>query len=64
MENIMEQNGKKYIIIGDKAMEINSFDEAGKPVIKVESEKIVYPDGRQDVIIRVPCLSIQGENKI
>lgn len=62
MENIIEKDGKKYVKLGDKALEIASFDVNGKPIIKVESEEISYPDGRQDVIIKVPYLGITSKN--
>lgn len=43
--------------IGDKVVEI----EDG--VIKATAEEIRHPDGRVDVIVRVPCLQIVAKNK-
>jgi len=63
MPMIIEENGKKYLIIGDKAIPFERFDEAGNPIIDVKSETIKHPDGRQDVIIKVPCLQIKVVDK-
>ncbi len=52
---IFEKDGKKYMKIGDKAIEI---DADGKPVIECISEEKTYPDGHVDVTIHVPCLQI------
>ena len=35
---IKEKDGKKYLIIGNKAIPFNSLDKNGKPIIKVETE--------------------------
>lgn len=31
------------------------------PIIKVEAEEIKYPDGRVDIIVKVPCLTITSK---
>ena len=46
------------IKIGDKLVEA---DENG--VIKATAEEIRRPDGRVDVIIKVPCLQIASDIK-
>jgi len=60
---IIEKDGKRYLVIGDKAIPFERFDEAGNPIIDVKSEVIKHPDGRQDVIIKVPCLQIKVVDK-
>ena len=60
MENIIEKDGKKYVQLGDMALEINAFDVNGLPIIKVETEEKEYPDGRKDVTVKVPYLRITG----
>ena len=62
MENIIEHEGKQYLKVGDKALEISSFDKAGKPIIKVESVETPNENGGTDVTISVPCLKIVGDN--
>ena len=50
------------IQIGNKVIEVDRFIEIeGKqiPVIQTISEEICYPNGRIDVIVKVPCLQIQ-----
>lgn len=44
------------IKIGDKLVEANA---SGK--IKATAEEIHHPDGRVDVIVHVPCLTIQAK---
>lgn len=51
-----------FIRMGDKLVEVDRI-ENGVPVIKARAEEIKHPDGRQDVIVRVPCLQIQGKSK-
>lgn len=43
--------------IGDKLVEVED------DVIKAEVEEIRHPDGRVDVIVRVPCLQIQAKKE-
>lgn len=43
--------------IGDKVVEVE------KGVIKATAKEIHHPDGRVDVIIKVPCLQIAGNIK-
>lgn len=47
--------------IGDKLVEADT--SMGVPVIKATSEEVRHPDGRVDIIIKVPCLEIAGEIK-
>jgi len=48
------------IRIKDKIVEVDRF-ENGIPVIKAKAEEIKHPDGRVDVIVKVPCLQIQDK---
>ena len=43
--------------IGDKLVEVNDG------VIKATAEEIRHPDGRVDVIVKVPCLRIKGKTQ-
>ena len=43
--------------IGDKLVEVNDG------VIKAMAEEMRHPDGRVDVIVKVPCLQIKAERK-
>ena len=60
---IVIQDGKKYLIIGNKAIPFDAVDANGKPIIKTNSETIKYPDGRQDVTVFVDCLDVNSEVK-
>jgi hypothetical protein len=53
----------KYIKIGNKLVQVDHLDTAGKPVIKATAEEIKHPDGHVDVIVHVPCLQIASANK-
>lgn len=45
--------------IGDKLVDAEMKN--GIPVIKATSEEIRHPDGRVDVIVKVPCLRIASK---
>lgn len=47
------------IRIGDKVVEADM--SSGTPVIKATAEEVRHPDGRVDVIVKVPCLQIQAK---
>ncbi len=64
MARIIIKDGQKYMLIGDKAIPFDSFDENGKPIIKVESKETPNDRGGKDVEVRIPCLKITGENKL
>lgn len=49
------------IKIGDKLVEADI--SSGVPVIKATAEEIHHPDGRVDVVIKVPCLQIASDIK-
>ena len=51
---------KMELRIKDKIVKVDRI-ENGIPVIKAKAEEIRHPDGRVDVIIRVPCLQIQNK---
>lgn len=63
MEKYVEIGDKKYVRIGDKLVEIERFDENGKPVIKTYSTEVRHEDGRVDITIHVPCLQIAGKQE-
>jgi hypothetical protein len=47
--------------LGDKVVEVEMRN--GVPTIQAMAEEIKYPDGRQDVIVHVPCFKIGGSVK-
>lgn len=51
----------RQIKIGDKIVEID--DSSGAPVIYATAEEIKRPDGSQDVIVHVPCLTIESKKE-
>ncbi len=53
---------KMTIRIGGRLVEIDRFVN-GIPVIKATAEEIKHPDGRQDVVVHVPCLKLAAEQK-
>lgn len=57
MGKIIEKDGKKYLMVEDKAFPLRD----GK--VKVESEEIENEDGSKDVIIKVPCLKVEQKQK-
>jgi hypothetical protein len=48
---------KIKIRLGGKVVEAEIGPD-GRPVIKARAEEIKHPDGRQDVIVHVPCSKI------
>ena len=63
MSNIIEKDGKKYLVIGKVAIPFDKMSDNDKPIIEVESEEIINEDGSKDVKIYVPTLKVIGENK-
>ncbi len=49
------------IKIGNKVVEVDTVN--GVPTIRGYAEEIKRPDGRQDVIVHVPCLCITAKEK-
>lgn len=49
------------IKIGDKIVDIELKD--GVPTIKAEVEEIHHPDGRIDVVVKVPCLQLNSKKE-
>jgi hypothetical protein len=64
MPKIIEQDGKKYLIIGKRAIPFSRVDASGKPIVDVKSETKEYPDGRKDVVIKVPSLKVANKNNL
>ena len=50
-----------YIKIGGRRVPVTLKN--GMPTIKCESEEIKHPDGRIDVIVKVPWLSLQSKTE-
>jgi len=42
--------------IGNRVIEVDT--SSGVPTIHAQAEEIRYPDGRQDVIVHVPCMTL------
>ena len=61
MGNIVKVKGKDYLKIKDKLVEIDHFDENGKPVIGVWSEEKPNATGGMDCTVHVNCLQIAAE---
>lgn len=55
MANIIEHEGKKYLRVGDKLIEV---DANGKPVHECWSEETPNANGGMDCTVHVPCLQI------
>lgn len=51
-----------YLKVGDKLVKVDRIED-GVPIINVESEETVNPDGTVDCIVKVPCLQISSEMK-
>lgn len=58
MSEIIKVDGKDYVKMGDKLVEVDHFDENGKPVLKTWSESKTHPDGRIDCTVHVECIQI------
>lgn len=55
---LIEQDGQTYLRVGDKAIPVE-LDENGVPrPIKPQIERTEHEDGRVDVTVKVPCLTI------
>lgn len=59
----VEIEGKKYVRIGDKLVEVDHLDADGKPVITCTSKTVRHDDGRIDCTVIVPCLQCRAEPK-
>jgi len=46
------------IQMGDKIVEADN--SSGVPVIKAKAEEVRHPDGRVDIVVKIPCLKIAG----
>ena len=64
MPEIIEQNGKKYLVIGTIAIPFDKSDGNNKPIIEVTSEEMINENGGKNIKIFVPVLKVVGENKI
>lgn len=51
------------IKIGNKVVPISGYGANGVPIIKATSEEIKHPDGRIDVIIKVPCMELNAKKE-
>ena len=50
-----------YIELGGRKVPVKNKN--GVPTIKCESEEIRHPDGRVDVIVKVPWLNLQSKTE-
>ena len=57
---MIEINGKNYVRMGDKLVEVVGFDQQGKPVLKTWSEETPNANGGTDCTVHVECLQIAG----
>lgn len=55
---IIRVNGKDYVKMGNKLVEVDHLDTNGKPVLKCWSEEKKNAAGGTDVTVHVPCLQI------
>ena len=55
---IIEKEGKKYVKIGNRAVEFEDYDENGIPIIKPKIEKTKHKNGKVDIKITIPSLRI------
>lgn len=60
MTQIIEQNGKKYLILGDKAIPYEFTDKHGKPMIEVKTEETKNKNGGMDIKVYVQTLKVVG----
>ena len=60
---ILEKNGKKYIIIGTKAIPFEKFDTNNIPIIKVRSKETINKKGGKDIKVFVPLLKVVGKQQ-
>lgn len=51
-------DGKDYVKMGDKLVEVDHLDENGKPILKTWSEEIPNAAGGMDCTMHVECLQI------
>lgn len=55
-------DGKKlYLKFGEKLVEVEKTDDTDFPhIVLTEQDCVItkYPDGRQDVLIKIPCLEL------
>ena len=61
MTNIVKIEGKSYVRVGDKLVEIDYFDEQGKPVLKCWSEEKPNANGGMDCTVHVSCFQIAAK---
>lgn len=60
---VVQIKGKPYVVIGDKAVPVDYFDENGKPVTNaMYSTEKNHPDGRRDVTVHVECFQIAAQS--
>lgn len=62
---VFEHEGQKYLKVAeDKAMPIDGLRDDGTPIVRPRAEEIVHLDGRKDVKMHVPLLTIKGQNQL
>ena len=58
MANIIKVDGKDYVRMGDKLVEVDHLDTNGNPVLKCWSEEKPNAAGGMDCTVHVECLQI------
>lgn len=61
MDEIITVEGKNYVRMGDKLVEVDHLDANGKPVLKTWSEETPNAAGGMDCTVHVECLQIAAE---
>jgi len=56
---MIKVNGKNYVRVGDKLVEVDHLDDQGKPVFKCWSEEKPNKSGGQDCTVHLECLQIK-----
>jgi len=55
---------RKFIEVNGKLLEVTDFKEVNGhtiPIVKATATEKLYPNGRKDVTIHVPCLKINNK---
>lgn len=61
MPQLVKVGEKNYVKMGDKLVEVDHFDENGKPVLVCWSEQTPNANGGVDCTVYVPCLQIAAK---
>lgn len=59
----VEIEGRQYVRVRDKLVEVDHIDAKGKPVVVCTSKTVRHDDGRIDCTVIVPCLQVAAKPK-